>query len=80
MIIKLLKYIVCEMKRQIESYKDAQESNVKIIKSLEDNISKLNTERNENVEHKLLFCRIIFGEIMLLLIVLGRENKVKRSK
>jgi hypothetical protein len=38
------------MKRQIESYKEAQDSNIKTIRSLEENISKLNIEKAENVK------------------------------
>jgi hypothetical protein len=37
------------MKRQIEPYKEAQDSNIKTIKTLENNISKLNAEKTDLV-------------------------------
>ena len=50
------KYIVCEMKRQIESYKEAQEANIKTIRSLEANLSKLNSEKAETVSNFISKC------------------------
>ena len=44
------------MKRQIESYKEAQEANIKTIRSLEANLSKLNSEKAETVSNFISKC------------------------